>query len=128
MKNDLDTITTDFSKLPTKEEKKKLNAKINKAAKEGRFLNIKKLLEPYREKLRLSQARYDVLTNYKSVMQVDLLFVIDSTASMQSWIDKTKDYIKKIVEKSREAYPGCQFRYGCVAYNDYPTKKYEKFY
>ena len=64
-----------------------------------------------------------------------VVFLVDTTVSMQPWIDATRDIIRQVVTRIRSTPFGDSFRFGLVAYRDsledgvgleYPTKVYAK--
>jgi hypothetical protein len=52
--------------------------------------------------------------------KVQLAFLLDTTASMQPWIDTCKDQIKNVITETRTKYgEGLEFQVALVAYNDF---------
>ena len=58
-----------------------------------------------------------------SPFNVDIAFVVDSTASMGRYIQDVKNHVSEIVHKTIEKYPNSTVRVGFVAYRDYTEKE-----
>lgn len=68
-------------------------------------------------------AANDWVDNYKEkVNNINVIFVVDATNSMERYIDAVKDALTKVVEKS---FFGKNIKVGCVLYRDY--KDHDKF-
>jgi Mg-chelatase subunit ChlD len=55
---------------------------------------------------------------------IDVVFVIDSTGSMQDEIRQVKTHIKKIVKEVESGYPRPDLRIGIVTYRDHAPEEY----
>ena len=59
---------------------------------------------------------------------IDIMFIMDLTGSMGSYLSETKRNIKKITEEISEHNPGSKIRLGFVGYRDYETKEEKRKY
>ena len=62
---------------------------------------------------------------YPSTPLIDVVFVIDSTGSMQDEIRQVKTHIEKIVREVESGYPRPDIRVGLVTYRDHSPEEYE---
>ena len=53
---------------------------------------------------------------------IDVVFCIDTTGSMDDYLEKSKDAVSRIVEQVKEKSKGesVSVRFGVVAYRDHP--------
>ena len=115
------------NKSEKKIEKKKVYKKINK---KGKGKN-NKIIEKTRKVKNEQEKKDDKKQNIKKISKIlnedknnneskefDLLFLIDATGSMGSYIEAAKDESKNISEELRKLYPEMNFQYGYVFYRD----------
>ena len=57
-------------------------------------------------------------TTLKATKILDLCLVLDCTASMGSWIERSKDTLKTIIENVKQSNPGLTVRASFVGYRD----------
>lgn len=57
----------------------------------------------------------DLLRNYKGAV----VFVVDSTISMGPYIDRTRDALKRVMERIRDTAVRDNFRFGMIAFRDH---------
>jgi hypothetical protein len=67
----------------------------------------------------VSNKRLDKVDN-----KVDVVLVMDVTASMQTWINSAKETVLASFAELRDSHPDSAFRLGCVCYRDFPRKQY----
>jgi len=53
---------------------------------------------------------------------LDLMFIMDCTGSMQSWINATKNELFNIIDTIRTEYPFIDIRVSFVGYRDFCDK------
>ena len=58
---------------------------------------------------------YDIFENSKNF---DVLYLIDATGSMSSYITAAKEETKNIANQLKNIYPDMKFKYGYVFYRD----------
>lgn len=61
---------------------------------------------------------HEVTFNLKNVQSLDLLFMMDSTGSMGSYIAETKKIISKLAAETKSSFPEAEIRLGMLAYRD----------
>ena len=54
---------------------------------------------------------------------IDVLFLVDTTFSMDPYIDLTKNKINSILEQIKEEYPNVTIRIGFLGYRDFCDKE-----
>ena len=113
-------IKTDLTNnyLQTLTEFDKSKAKSEKEIFESNFSTLKndyKIIEQYEELI------------FKGT-SIDIMFIMDLTGSMGSYLSETKRNIKKITEEISEHNPGSKIRLGFVGYRDYETKEEKRKY
>jgi hypothetical protein len=54
---------------------------------------------------------------------LDLLIIMDTTASMGSWIAECKNKIKVIIQNLQKEFPDIKVRIGFVGYKDHSDKE-----
>ncbi len=67
------------------------------------------------EQPRTALSDMDALRNYKGAM----VFVIDTTMSMGPYIERTKEIIRRVIDRIRDTAVRDNFRFGLVAYRDH---------
>ena len=75
---------------------------------------------------------YKIIEQYEELIfkgtSIDIMFIMDLTGSMGSYLSETKRNIKKITEEISEHNPGSKIRLGFVGYRDYETKEEKRKY
>jgi len=96
-------------------------------------LNAPKNNEILRKRVRQMYKMIDLAQNYIPQMDVhqvsgkglDMMFIMDCTGSMSSWIRSATDEIKSIIDKIQEMHSGTHIRVSFVGYRD--IKDLERF-
>ena len=96
-----------------------MDSKENKEKEEIKDEACPKPINPENQKDKNISKINKILSDNKTQEKVfDLLFVIDATGSMSSYITAAKDETKNISKELRNLYPEYNFQYGYVFYRD----------
>jgi hypothetical protein len=93
--------------------------------------NVQKSLETYQsilEKLKKESAEDFDYEEIKDKESLDLCFLMDSTGSMGSYINATKENILSIVETLKIECPKQTLRLGMVAYRDFTDVVFMEYF
>lgn len=71
--------------------------------------------------------RFEPLRDKIDKKSLDLMFIMDCTASMTPWIDAAKREIKSIIDCLRSKFFNLKIRVSIVAYRDYSVPEPEKY-
>ncbi len=84
----------------------------NEAGNEARLLEV---ISAPAAQPRTPMADPDALRNYRGA----LVFVIDTTVSMEPYIERTREAVRRVVARIRDTAARDNFRFGVVAYRDH---------
>lgn len=101
-------ITKQFYLLPILSWSKKENERTNIA-------RILEVASAPAAPQRTAMSDVDALRNYKGAV----VFVIDTTMSMGPYIERTKEIIRRVIDRIRDTAVRDNFRFGLVAYRDH---------
>jgi serine/threonine-protein kinase PpkA len=101
-------ITRQFYLLPILSWSKKENERTNVA-------RILEVASAPAAPQRTAMSDLDALRNYKG----SVVFVIDTTMSMGPYIERTKEIIRRVIDRVRDTAVRDNFRFGLVAYRDH---------
>lgn len=125
-------IIKEINFIREKYGKPKTNMKSIDLDKIQNITNIKSLDESInagKDRVNEEQQKIDTgLKNFKSKRpkfntSLDLLFIMDTTFSMEKYLDQLKDKILLMIQKINEACPQCEIFLGFIGYKDYCDKK-----
>jgi len=92
-------------------------------------IDDKNIEYPFYEYAKKLNKGFEEIQEIKKEVQMDLLFIMDITESMQDLLDETRDSIKYILDKIKADSPGIDVRFAYQGYRDFADlKEGEKYY